>query len=43
MSYTGGASSQHRLPEYPEVALVGTYDVKDFYGLTATSSGVYDG
>mmetsp|Transcript_13827 Transcript_13827/g.15978 ORF Transcript_13827/g.15978 Transcript_13827/m.15978 type:complete len:349 (+) Transcript_13827:401-1447(+) len=40
-SYTGGAGKQHRLPEYPSIALVGSYSVKNFYGLTANSLGVY--
>ena len=40
-SYTGGAGTQHRLPEYPSVALVGSYRVNNFYGLTAESKGVY--
>lgn len=42
-SYTGGAGTQHRLPQYPQIALVGSYSVKDFYGLTAESKGVYNG
>ena len=41
-SYTGGAGTQHRLPDYPSIALVGTYSVHDYYGLTASSSGVYN-
>lgn len=41
-SYTGGAGTQHRLPEFPSIALVGTYRVNNFYGLTAESQGVYD-
>ena len=43
MSYTGGAGTQHRLPDHPSVALVGSYEVRDFYGLTASSPGVYNG
>eukprot|EP00908_Phaeocystis_cordata_P018326 Transcript_29748.p1 GENE.Transcript_29748~~Transcript_29748.p1 ORF type:complete len:371 (-),score=86.17 Transcript_29748:219-1331(-) len=42
-SYTGGAGTQHRLPEFPSIALVGTYAVEDFHGLTASSPGVYSG
>ncbi|KAL7471311.1 hypothetical protein ACHAXS_011614 [Conticribra weissflogii] len=42
-SYTGGAGTQHRLPQFPQIALVGSYTVKDFYGLTAESKGVYNG
>lgn len=42
-SYTGGAGTQHRLPDYPSIALVGTYSVSDFHGLTASSPGVYNG
>ena len=42
-SYTGGAGTQHRLPEYPSIALVGSYEVRDFYGLSASSPGVYNG
>ncbi len=42
VSYTGGAGTQHRLPTYPSIALVGSYSVKDYYGLTASSSGVYN-
>ena len=39
-SYTGGAGTQHRLPQYPSVALVGKlhlyrYRVNNFFGLTA--------
>lgn len=41
-SYTGGAGTQHRLPEFPSIALVGSYRVQDFYGLTAESKGVYN-
>mmetsp|Transcript_35868 Transcript_35868/g.61174 ORF Transcript_35868/g.61174 Transcript_35868/m.61174 type:complete len:407 (-) Transcript_35868:62-1282(-) len=41
VSYTGGAGTQHRLPDHPSVALVGSYRVHDFYGLTASSPGVY--
>ena len=41
ISYTGGASTQHRLPRHPSIALVGTYDVVDYHGLTARSPGVY--
>ncbi|KAL9190036.1 hypothetical protein ACHAXT_007247 [Thalassiosira profunda] len=41
-SYTGGAGTQHRLPDHPSVALVGSYSVKDYYGLTASSAGVYN-
>ena len=41
-SYTGGAGTQHRLPEYPSIALVGSYRVENFYGLTAESKGVYN-
>ena len=41
-SYTGGAGTQHRLPEYPSIALVGSYSVADYYGLTASSEGVYN-
>ena len=40
-SYTGGAGTQHRLPQYPSVALVGSYRVNNFFGLTAESKGVY--
>mmetsp|Transcript_25320 Transcript_25320/g.53893 ORF Transcript_25320/g.53893 Transcript_25320/m.53893 type:complete len:405 (-) Transcript_25320:363-1577(-) len=42
VSYTGGAGTQHRLPEFPSVALVGSYDVRDYYGLSASSPGVYN-
>ena len=42
-SYTGGAGTQHRLPQFPSVALVGTYNVTDYFGLTASSPGVYNG
>jgi len=41
-SYTGGAGTQHRLPEYPSIALVGSYRVDNFFGLTAESKGVYN-
>ena len=41
-SYTGGAGTQHRLPDHPQIALVGSYKVHDFYGLTAESAGVYN-
>lgn len=41
-SYTGGAGTQHRLPEYPSIALVGSYQVENFYGLSAESKGVYN-
>ena len=41
VSYTGGAGTQHRLPDYPSIALVGSYQVRYFYGLTASSPGVY--
>ena len=41
-SYTGGAGTQHRLPEHPSIALVGSYSVQDYYGLTASSPGVYN-
>ena len=42
-SYTGGAGTQHRLPRYmyPSIALVGSYRVDNFFGLTAESKGVY--
>ncbi|KAL7525052.1 hypothetical protein ACHAWF_001187, partial [Thalassiosira exigua] len=40
-SYTGGAGTQHRLPDHPSIALVGSYSVKDYHGLTACSPGVY--
>ena len=42
VSYTGGAAVQHRLPKYPEVALIGSYNVQNYYGLTAKSAGVYN-
>ena len=42
ISYTGGAGTQHRLPDYPSIALVGSYSVHDYYGLTASSPGVYN-
>ncbi|EOD18292.1 hypothetical protein EMIHUDRAFT_196463 [Emiliania huxleyi CCMP1516] len=42
-SYTGGAGTQHRLPAHPSIALVGSYNVRDFHGLTASSPGVYNG
>ena len=42
VSYTGGAGTQHRLPDYPSIALVGSYQVRYFYGLTASSPGVYN-
>lgn len=42
VSYTGGAGTQHRLPDHPSIALVGSYSVKDYHGLTASSPGVYN-
>lgn len=40
-SYTGGAAPQHKLPNQPEVALVGAYEVTDYHGFTGTSQGTY--
>mmetsp|Transcript_5709 Transcript_5709/g.12435 ORF Transcript_5709/g.12435 Transcript_5709/m.12435 type:complete len:377 (+) Transcript_5709:29-1159(+) len=42
VSYTGGAGKQHRLPNFPSIALVGSYSVQDYHGLTASSPGVYN-
>jgi alpha-ketoglutarate-dependent taurine dioxygenase len=42
VSYTGGAATQHRLPTHPEVALIGSYNINNYYGLTAKSEGVYN-
>ena len=42
-SYTGGAATQYKLPEHPEVAVVGTYELQDYYGFTGRSEGVYVG
>ena len=42
VSYTGGASKQAKLPApYSDIAVIGSFDLADYHGLTASSRGVY--
>lgn len=41
-SYTGGASPQAKLPPpLQDIAVIGTFDLKDYHGFTGSSPGVY--
>ena len=41
-SYTGGAAPQAKLPHpLHDVAVIGTFDLHDYYGFSGTSAGVY--
>ncbi|KAK3271776.1 hypothetical protein CYMTET_19898 [Cymbomonas tetramitiformis] len=42
-SSTGGASHQAKLPHFPEIALVGSFNLRDYFGYTGKSPGVYQG